>query len=179
MTRSRLRSAPYSGESCSRLMTPWAMLWSCRSSASDVLSSSSRTVHLRPVKNCFRARTWRRNRSGLWASSRISESESKTTRVGLVRSTSARTARVVMLSSTSEGWNIVYWLSGSSSSSGATSSKMSIPSSDQPCDFAAGVELVLGLGEGDVEAPLALVPPLHQELQGQGRLARARLPSTR
>ena len=30
-TRSRRRSAPYSGASCSRLMTPWARLWSWRS----------------------------------------------------------------------------------------------------------------------------------------------------
>ena len=48
MTRSRRRSAPYSGESCSRVITPWAMLWSCRSATSDVLSSRRRTVHCLP-----------------------------------------------------------------------------------------------------------------------------------
>jgi len=59
-----------------------------------------------------------------------------TTRLGFVRSTSARSTLVVSPSSTSEGWNMEYWLSGSSSASGATSSKMLTPSSDQPCDFA-------------------------------------------
>jgi hypothetical protein len=59
-----------------------------------------------------------------------------TTRVGLTRSTSARTARVVTPSSTSDGWNIVYWLSGSSVSSDGASSTTSMPSSDQPCERA-------------------------------------------
>ena len=160
-------------------MTPWAMLWSWRSSASDVLSSSRSTVHSRPMKNCFSARTWRRNRSGLWASSRISESESKTIRVGLVRSTSARTALVVTLSSTSEGWNIVYWLSGSSSASGATSSKMSMPSSDQPCDRGDVVEFALRLGERDVEARLPVRRPSIRNCRASVVLPEPGFPSTR
>ena len=31
VTRSRRRSAPYTGRELLQLMTPWAMLWSCRS----------------------------------------------------------------------------------------------------------------------------------------------------
>ena len=40
-------------------MTPWAMLWSCKSGPSAVRSSSISTVHLRPTKNYFRARICR------------------------------------------------------------------------------------------------------------------------
>ena len=59
-TRSCRLSVPYSCTFCSRLMTPCEMLWSCRSPGSDVLSSSSSTVHERFAKKCFSARIWRR-----------------------------------------------------------------------------------------------------------------------
>ena len=69
-------------------------------------------------------------------SSRTSASESNTTRCGFSRSTSSRMRRVVEPSSTSEGWNIVYWLSASSWSPPGVISWMWMPSSDQPCEAA-------------------------------------------
>ncbi len=50
MTRIRRRSGPNSWAACSRLITPCAMLCNCWSPDSDVLSSSSSTVHLRDAK---------------------------------------------------------------------------------------------------------------------------------
>ncbi len=83
------------------------MLCKFSSLSPEVRSSRSRTVHFRSTKKLFKAMIWRRNRSGFCASSRISESESKTTRAGFLASTCSSTALVVSLSSTSEGWNIV------------------------------------------------------------------------
>ena len=45
---------------CSSVITPWAMLCSCRSRGSAVWSSSNSTVQPRLVKWCFSARTCRR-----------------------------------------------------------------------------------------------------------------------
>ena len=59
-TRSRRRSAPYSGFSCSSRTTPWAMLCICRSWSVAVMSSSSSTVQSRVAKNCLSARICRR-----------------------------------------------------------------------------------------------------------------------
>ncbi len=66
-----------------------------------------------------------------------------TTRRGFSRSTSARMALVVIPNSTSDGWNMAFWLSGSNSDSGATSSRTATPSSDQPCDLATSVSSTL------------------------------------
>ena len=59
-----------------------------------------------------------------------------TIRAGLTRSISERMSFVVAPSSRSAGLNIVYWLSGSRSTSDGTSSMISMPASDQPWDAA-------------------------------------------
>ncbi len=139
-----------------------------------VRSSSSSTVHCRPAKNCLSARICRRYRSGLPARSRSSESESNTTRVGLIRSTSARIVLVVSLSSTSDGWNIVYCSSGRRLSSLGTSSRIVIPSSDQPWESATLAELLFGFRERHVQDRLAAPGTFQQELQRERGLAGAR-----
>ena len=55
---------------------------------------------------------------------------------GWTRSTSSKTTRIVSPSSSSEGWNRVYVISGDWLSSKGTSSWICSPSSDQPCDAA-------------------------------------------
>ena len=112
------------------------MLCSCRSPESLVRSSSSRTVQWRPMKNCLSGQDLAAVAERFCASSRISESESKTTRAGLARITASRTALVVSVSSTSDGWYIVSCVSPDKSFSLGVSSTISIPSSDHPCDSA-------------------------------------------
>ena len=82
--RSRRRSAPYSGASCSSSITPCATVCACASSppAPQLRSSSSITVDFLPTKYCLSARICRRKRSAFCASRRSSDSESSTTRVG-------------------------------------------------------------------------------------------------
>src|ERR1700683_4784163 len=102
--------------------TPWAMLWSWRSSVPwEVRSSRSRTVALPPEIWRLRARIWRRYLSGSRASMRSSASESKMRRCGFTSSTFLRMEAMVSASSTSEGWKTVYWDSGVGSSSGVRS----------------------------------------------------------
>ena len=72
--------------------------------------------------------------NGFAANRRSSDRESKTTRVGLTSSTSARIALVVSPNSTSDGWNMVYCSSGRRLFSDGTNSRMEIPSSVQPCE---------------------------------------------
>ena len=52
--------SPYSGLSCSRRTTAWAMLCTCTSWSDAVMSSSSITVQPRAAKYCLSARIWRR-----------------------------------------------------------------------------------------------------------------------
>ena len=80
---------------------------------------------------------------------------------------------VVSLSSTSDGWNIVYWSSGRRLSSDGTSSRMVMPSSDQPWEAATAAQLLLGFREGDVQDRLAAAGAFEQELQRERGLARA------
>ena len=71
---------------------------------------------------------------------------------------------------------MAFWLSGSSSDSGATNSKMLMPASDQPCDLRHGGEFGLRLGEGDVDPFLPEPLALQEPPQGQRRLPGAGVP---
>ena len=96
-----------------------------------------------------------------------------TTRLGLVRSTSARMALVVTPSSTSDGWNMACLVVRLQLRL-RRDQLQDVDAVERPAVRPGhGGELGLRLGEGDVDALLAEPHALQQALQGQGRLPRA------
>ena len=79
------------------------------------------------------------------------------------------TPRVVSPNSSSAGCNTDWSDSGSNPSS-VISSKISMPSSDQPWVLADALQLPRGFGQGDIETLLAGGDAGEQELKGERRL---------
>src|SRR5688500_8195824 len=112
------------------------MLWMCASPSWELRSSSMNTVQPASARRCLRESTWWRKRSGLGVSRRSSESESITTRCGLLVSMVERSSRVSSSSSSSLAWKSVVFVLPASARSTSESSISSMPCSDQPCERA-------------------------------------------
>ena len=85
------------------------------------------------------------------------------------------TALVVSASSTSDGWNSVFW-SSSAQRIGGRQLEHVDPVEGPTVRRRDHLELFLGFGQRDVDAPLAAPLSFQQELQGQRGLADPRIP---